>query len=93
MLARNKEGQTHQCESLQVKLQAADETIQKLKEALSSKDAALDEIKEHLEIPLRKVVESLSSELSLFWLHNSSSPSEYLVILSLCFEQLPLGRP
>jgi chromosome segregation ATPase len=63
VLARNRDEQKTHCESLQTKLQEAEENIQKLKEALSSKDAAFDEMKEHLEIPLRKVIESLSSKL------------------------------
>ena len=63
MLARDKEERTTQCDSLQAKLQEAEEKVSKLKEALFSKDAVFNEMKEHLEIPLRKVVESLSSKL------------------------------
>jgi hypothetical protein len=79
VLARSKEEQASQCESLQAKLQAAEESIHKLKETLSSKDAAIDEMKEHLEIPLRKVIESLSCKLLLSRLLNSSTPFECLI--------------
>jgi hypothetical protein len=64
LLARDKEERLKQLESLHAKLREAEETVAKLKEALFSKDAAFSEMKEHLEIPLRKVAESLSGKLA-----------------------------
>jgi cell division protein FtsB len=72
LLARDKEERVKQLESLHAKLREAEENVAKLKEAMFSKDAAFSEMKEHLEIPLRKVAESLSGKLA-----HSSSPLKY----------------
>jgi hypothetical protein len=63
LLAKDKEEKVTQLESLQIRLREAEDNVAKLKDALFSKEAAITEMKEHLEIPLRKVAESLSSKL------------------------------
>ena len=83
LLARDKEERANQLESLQAKLREAEENVAKLKEAMFSKDAAFSEMKEHLEIPLRKVVESLSGKLA-----RPSSPFEMFLVSLSCLVML-----
>ena len=52
-----------QLEPLQAKLREAEDTVSQLKGALFSKEKAVTEMREHLESPLRQVVETLSSKL------------------------------
>ena len=62
LLVKDKEAMAAQLESLQTRVREAEDNVSQLKGALFSKEAAITEMRERLESPLRKVVETLSSK-------------------------------
>ena len=95
LLAKDRAEKAAQLESLQARLREAEDSVSQLKGALFSKEAAITEMKERLESPLRKVVETLSSKLLILRLPFSSTR---ILVASCntcnlsCFQQPPQGR-
>ena len=58
-MTKDKNDEARQAEFLRGKLRESGEALEKLKKVLQSKDATFEVEKEHLEIPLRAVVDSL----------------------------------
>ena len=64
-MTKAKDDEARQAEFLCGKLQESGKALEKRKAELQSKDAAFEEEKEHLEVPLCAVVDSLAGKLLL----------------------------